>query len=114
MTERGRARRAKGAPEKPDAEIRRDIEALEIWNAERRLKERGLPGAWNALGWDLPAGPAKTRMTLALDPEVLGWFEALGPDFAARINAVLRIYMLGVQSREIDVPEHFDWRGAPV
>ncbi|MFQ8430544.1 BrnA antitoxin family protein [Amaricoccus sp. W119] len=124
MAERKRAERGKGVrPRKsevlpaevlPVAEIRRDLDTMETWNAERRLKERGLPEGWDALAWDLPAEPAKTKMTLRLDREVIDWYAALGPDHGARINAVLRLYMLGVQSREIESPEQFDWRGTPV
>lgn len=120
MTERNRARRAKSAPaapRKPSAELiaaaRDRLEAMERWNAERAMKARGLPEAWDRLAWIYPAEPPKVGMTLALAPEVLHWYQALGPDFARRINAVLRLYMLGVQAREIATPEQFDWRGAP-
>lgn len=119
MTERNRAKRARSARSasadpSPDAlaEAGARLEALERWNAERALKARGLPEAWDALAWAHPAEPAKLPMTLTLAPEVLAWYEALGPDYADRINAVLRLYMLGVQAREIATPEQFDWRGA--
>lgn len=129
MAERKRAERGKGVrarksgvlpaealPPKvlPMSEIRRDLDTMETWNAERRLKDRGLPEGWDALAWDLPAEPAKTKMTLRLDREVIDWYAALGPDHGARIKAVLRLYMLGIQSREIELPEQFDWRGVPV
>lgn len=119
MAERKRAERGKGARAEtseglPAAAIRRDLDTMENWYAERQLKDRGLPEGWDALAWDLPAEPAKTKMTLSLERDVIDWYAALGPDHAARINAVLRLYMLGVQSREIESPEQYDWRGAPV
>ena len=116
MTERNRAPGASDparATARDGAKLLREIEKIEDWNAERRLKARGLPESWNELAWKLPAEPAKTRVTLSLDGAVLDWFEALGPDSPGRINAVLRLYMLGVLSREIEAPDHFDWRGAP-
>lgn len=119
MAERKRAERGEGARARksegsPLAQIGRDLDTMETWNAARGLKDRGLPEAWGALAWELPAEPARITMTLRLDRDVIDWYAALGPDHAARINAVLRLYMLGVQSREIESPEHYDWRGAPV
>ena len=118
MAERHRAR----ARVKADSEGRgfdrakflSKIEKGEIWNAERALKARGLPEAWDDLAWALPAEPAKVRVKLKLQTEVADWYEGFGIACADQINAVLRLYMLGILSREIDTPEHFDWRGVPV
>jgi uncharacterized protein (DUF4415 family) len=33
------------------------------------------------------------RIRLRLEPDVLGFFERLGPDYKLRMNAVLRSYM---------------------
>jgi uncharacterized protein (DUF4415 family) len=94
----------KGAPPPAGADLLRDLAALEAWNAARLLKERGMPEGWGDLARRLPARPARVRLSLALDPDVADWFQALCPDPAAGINAALRIYMLGVVSREIDAP----------
>jgi uncharacterized protein (DUF4415 family) len=40
--------------------------------------------------WRVPKG--KTAVTLAVDDDVLKWFEAQGGEFQDRINAALRIY----------------------
>ncbi|PZQ50348.1 MAG: hypothetical protein DI556_07255 [Rhodovulum sulfidophilum] len=96
----------KGAPSEAAraADLLSGILALERWNVARGLKDRGMPEGWDELAWTLPARPAKTRVALALDADVAAWFEAFGPDRGERLNAVLRIYMLGMLSREIDAP----------
>lgn len=102
MTSRKHARKA--APPPAAADLLRDIAALEAWNAARRLKERGMPEGWGDLARRLPARPARARVAIPLDTDVAEWFEALDPDFPVALNAALRIYMLGVMSREIDAP----------
>ena len=93
---------ARKAPAPAASDLLRDLVALEAWNAARRLKERGMPGGWGDLARRLPARPPRVRLALALEADVAGWFLALGPDPSAAVNAVLRIYMLGVASGEID------------
>ncbi len=39
-----------------------------------------LPGQWSVV-------------TLRLDPEVLAWFKAQGPEWEQRVNAALRLYV---------------------
>lgn len=34
----------------------------------------------------------KQRLTLRLDADLVDWFKAQGPDYQARINAILRAY----------------------
>ena len=104
MTTRKHAKTAgtKKAPGPSAPDLLRDLAALEAWNAARRLKERGMPEGWGDLARRLPARPARLRLTLALEADVADWVLALGPDPSAAVNAVLRIYMLGVASGEID------------
>jgi uncharacterized protein (DUF4415 family) len=105
MAGRKRAKKVETAPAATVADLAREVAALEAWNAARRLRERGLPEGWDTLAWKLPARPARTPLTVTLDADLLAWFQALDPAAPLeRLNAVLRIYMLGVQSREIDAP----------
>ena len=38
------------------------------------------------------AGQPKQRLTVRLDADLVDWFKAQGPNYQARINAVLRAY----------------------
>lgn len=102
MTCRKHAKRS--APPPDAADLLRDLAALEAWNAARRLKERGMPEGWGDLARRLPARPARMRVSIPLDADVADWFEALDPVSSEALNAALRIYVLGVLSREIDAP----------
>lgn len=41
----------------------------------------------------LKASSGKGQITLRIDRDVLAWFQASGPGFQSRINALLRAYM---------------------
>ncbi|MEM8597139.1 MAG: BrnA antitoxin family protein [Pseudomonadota bacterium] len=52
--------------------------------------------------------PKKTRITAAFDADVVRFYRALGQGYQARMNAVLRLYMLALKSKLIrgrDDPE---------
>lgn len=52
--------------------------------------------------------PKKTRITAAFDADVVCFYRALGQGYQARMNAVLRLYMLALKSKLIrgrDDPE---------
>ncbi len=69
------------------AELRRLQEDLaEHW------VERSLPDGWHMLEKTAPVAPAKAKVTLRLDADMLRWFKKLGPGYGVRINAVLRVY----------------------
>lgn len=68
-------------------ELRRFQEGL-----ARDWIDRSLPEEWNGLGSSEPLEPAKERVTIRLDADMLRWFRRLGPGYGRRINAVLRIY----------------------
>jgi uncharacterized protein (DUF4415 family) len=56
---------------------------------------------WRDLAYDAATrSTSKTRVTMRLDTDVLGFFRAQGPRYQTRINAVLRAYMAGVTVKE--------------
>lgn len=70
-----------------------------------------LPADWHGLDTWAPTPRHKTRVTLRLDADMVKWFRNTGPGFGARINAVLRIYWLGLLSG--DVKAHLDDDSTP-
>ena len=60
-----------------------------------------IPRAWWTIEQDVPVRPKKFRVTAAFDEELVKWFRAMGHNYQARMNAVLKAYMLAMKSREI-------------
>jgi uncharacterized protein (DUF4415 family) len=70
----------------------------------RDLNQVGhIPSGW--LIADDPIEPAKTRVTMCLDTDMVRWFRKLGPRYQTRMNAILRMYYHGVVSGEIEISE---------
>jgi uncharacterized protein (DUF4415 family) len=65
-------RKAAAADEHPEADVRHVV---------RGIVRRGLQPV-----------PAKVTLSLRVDQDVLEWFKAQGPDYQARMNAVLRAF----------------------
>ena len=76
-----------------------------------QLKDRQVPGGWHTLHFDTPCVPVKKQLTLRLDQDVLRFYRGLGRGYQARMNGVLRAYMLALLSKEIQQPEDRDWKG---
>ena len=53
-------------------------------------------------------------MTAAYEEELVKWFRAMGHNYQARMNAVLRAYMLAMKSREISSRKDIDWKGEAI
>ena len=56
----------------------------------------------------------KTRVTAAFDADTVKWFRAMGHGYQARMNAVLRTFMLAVVSKEILFRKNIDWKYDPL
>ncbi len=98
MTERKRTKRE----ERSYSEMLEEIEELEKWNRDSKLKRAVIPPDWHKVARHVPVRSRKTRITAAFDADLVKWFRSLGHGYQARMNAVLRAYMLAVISREID------------
>jgi uncharacterized protein (DUF4415 family) len=106
-------KRTKGE-EKSYADFLREIEALENDWKETKLKMKMVPGEWHRLEAAAPCRPRKTRITAAFDTQVVRWYRALGHGYQARMNAVLKAYMFGVMSKEIETSASTSFRGDPI
>jgi uncharacterized protein (DUF4415 family) len=110
MTERKRTR----AEERAYAELE-----LELWDLERevkhsRRKREFIPADWHRIERDVPVRRRKTRITACIDTDVVKWFRAMGHGYQARMNRVLRIFMLAMVSKEILNRANTDWKGDPI
>jgi uncharacterized protein (DUF4415 family) len=100
--------------EKSYADLLRELTELEDdWN-ETKLKKRMLPAEWRRLEATAPCRPRKTRITAAFDAGVVRWYRALGHGYQARMNAVLRAYMLAVMAKEIETDASTNFHGDPI
>jgi uncharacterized protein (DUF4415 family) len=62
------------------------------------------------------AGRPKQRLTLRLDADLVAWFKAQGPDYQARINAILCAYVERAQTDALSHPSAFAgllWQDLP-
>ena len=87
-----------------------ELYELELWNRNRKLKEKMIPPEWQEVE-KVPVRPAKTRVTAAYDADVVKFFRAMGQGYQGRMNAVLRAYMLALRARVIAQGAEKDWRG---
>jgi uncharacterized protein (DUF4415 family) len=87
---------------------------LELSHRHRRRKAEFIPADWHRIEREVPVRPKKTRVTAAFDAEVVKWFRAMGHGDQARMNAVLRTYMLAMVSKEIRARADLDWKGEPI
>jgi len=102
----------KGAPRgrHSDPEVERMLLEGEIFVEQTRLKMRLMADGWGRFE-RVPVRPRKERITVGFDADMVDWFRLTGEGWQARINAVLRVFMLAVQSKEIHTDRDYDWRG---
>lgn len=62
--------------------------------------DASLPQGWAHVEHD-PVAPSKTRITIALDTEMVRFFRKLGPGYQKRINLILRIYFDALRAGKI-------------
>jgi hypothetical protein len=93
----------------PDPEVEIRLTEADIFVEQAYLKLRLLPTGWHAFE-DVPVRPRRTRITAAFDADLVDWFRLTGEGWHGRINHVLRVFMLAVQSKEILTDRDYDWR----
>ena len=94
----------------PDPEVERMLLEADIFVDQTRLKLRLMADGWSSFE-RVPVRPRKTRITVGFDADMVDWFRLMGEGWHARINHVLRVFMLSVQSKEIHTDRDYDWRG---
>ena len=73
-----------------------------------------IPKDWHDMETVAPVSPVKEQITLRLDRDVIKWYRALGRGYQARINALLRSFMLARQTKWIEEAKDFDWKGQEI
>ena len=84
---------------------------LDMQLAMWKRKEAFIPGDWHRVERDAPVRRRKTRVTAALDADLVKWFRAMGHGYQARMNLVLRTFMAAVISKEIRFRADENWKG---
>ena len=92
-----------------DPELERRLLEADIFVEQTRLKMRLMAKGWGRFE-RVPVRPRKSRITLSLDADMVDWFRLM-EGWHTRMNAVLRVFMLAVQSKEIHTDRDYDWRG---
>jgi len=110
MTERKRSK----SEERSYAALEQELSEQRRWLDYFRLKEAFIPPDWDRIETEIPVRPRKTRITACLDADMVKWFRAMGHGYQARMNGVLRSYMLAVVSKEILRRADEDWKGDPI
>jgi uncharacterized protein (DUF4415 family) len=107
MTDRKRSK----TEERSFARLLDELESQEA-DFERFKRNRSLiPPGWNSVENRAEVKPKKAKLTLSLDADMLKWFRYLGRGYQPRMNPILRAYMHGVISKEIERKGDRDWRG---
>ena len=107
MTDRKRSK----TEERSFARLLDELESQEA-DFERFKRNRSLiPPGWHSVENRAEVKPKKAKLTLSLDADMLKWFRDLGRGYQPRMNAILRAYMHGVISKEIERKGDRDWRG---
>ena len=89
------------AQEKAHLEMMRELEALAIDVHDWKLRQALIPDDWHAIEEGMPVRRPRKKVTLALDEDVVRWFQKSGQGYHRRVNAVLRTFMLALISKEI-------------
>ena len=110
MTERKRNL----AQEKAYVDLMIELGDLERWLKQSRLKEALIPPDWHRIEREVPVRPRKAKLTAAFDADLVKWFRGMGHGYQARMNAVLRSFMLACISKEILGRGDRDWKSDPI
>lgn len=102
------------AQERAHSELVLALTEMEIWYRNDQLKRAHVPDAWHAIEKEVPVGTRRTKLTVSFDADMTKWYRAMGPGYQARMNKVLRVYMLSVIAKEIEVRGDRNWKGDPI
>ncbi len=112
MAERKRTK----AEERAYAELQEVLHQLEgvrtdMVLAFERLKFDNMPFEWASVERLAPVRQRKVRIHTSYDADVAKFFRSMGDGYQARMNLVLRTYMLGILSRQVPSRKNEDWTG---
>jgi uncharacterized protein (DUF4415 family) len=104
-------RRRTKSEERSHSELMIELSELELWSRQFMLKDAQIPRAWHAVEAEHPCAPAKTKITARLDADLVRFYRAMGAGYQARMNAILRAYMLAMKAKVIKSATDKDWKG---
>src|SRR3954468_12558031 len=102
------------AQEKAYVDLMIQLDDVERWLKQSRKKEALIPPEWHRIERDIPVRPHKTKLTAAFDADLVMWFRGMGHGYQARMNGVLRSFMLACISKEILGRKDRDWKSDPI
>ena len=79
-----------------------------------RLQFDNIPTDWVSVEARCRCGRARCGSTRSYDADVAKFFRTMGQGYQARMNAVLRAYMLAILSRAIPSKKNEDWMGREI
>jgi uncharacterized protein (DUF4415 family) len=79
-----------------------------------RMKFENIPPEWNSIDRKVPVRRRKVRVNAAFDEDMVKFYRGMGHGYQARMNLVLRTYMLGILSRWLDTRKNEDWMGEQI
>ena len=95
------------------AELMAESVTLQADMRAAHLKDLIIPADWHEISKEPPKGRGR-RITLSLDEDVYKWYHGMGRGYQATVNRVLRAFMLGVISKELEGAFERDWKGDPL
>lgn len=105
---------------KTKAELRREMELTVLLSQQRIEMQKTMnemeliPAEWRGIEGMFPCKPRGCKVTLRLDADVAKFYRAMGTGWHARVNGVLRAYMLARLSKMIEGEADMDWLGRPL
>lgn len=104
------------AEERANAELHDILYELETVRFDMRMqfekmKFEHIPNEWNVVEDAAKCRRKKVRIHAAYDEDVAKFFKGMGHGYQARMNLVLRTYMLGIKSRQLQSRKNQDWMG---
>jgi uncharacterized protein (DUF4415 family) len=81
---------------------------------EMKLRWDFIPPGWRSIEERYPVRPPKTKITAAFDADVVKWFRSMGQGYQARMNGLLRAFMLATIAKEIRLRKDLDRFGEPI
>ncbi|SOH92866.1 BrnA antitoxin of type II toxin-antitoxin system [Monaibacterium marinum] len=105
---------------KTKAEIRKEME-LTILLSEQKIEMskmmnelQMIPTEWRDIEGMFPCKPRGTKVTLRLDDDMVKFYRAMGTGWHARVNGILRAWMLARLAKVIEGDGDEDWLGRPL
>ncbi len=84
-------------------QVLRDLESDLNWGLEGSAR---IPAAWHEIAQSR-VQPAKDKLTLRIDSDVLAFFRAMGRGYLTRMNDVLRTFMLARLAEVVKAEEDY-------